>query len=231
MFVFPTVTRQMRREVRTRLEDYNLALTGAEFFLMTEDQQLAAYSEGLACGRELGARHVMTHVFDTDRQRALSTLGTFCERAATEDLQVCIEFCQLTPGCRSIEAAAWFVAQVGRANLGLNICPLHLIRSGGTAAKVAALEQGVIFNGQINDGHGLHSSSSYFDEVHDRELPGAGEFPLAEILGALPADTPVEVKIPSARRQRQSVVSASSYVAEAAARSRSLLDEATLCRL
>jgi NAD(P)-dependent dehydrogenase (short-subunit alcohol dehydrogenase family) len=129
-----------------------------------------------------------------------------------------------------VEEAAWFASQVGRGNLGLNICPLHLIRSGGTAAKVAALEPRYICNGQINDGHGLHGSASYFNEVHARELPGAGEFPLADILYALPPDTPVEVKIPSERR-RQSGVSALDFAKDAATRSRSLLDTVASCRL
>lgn len=141
-------------------------------------------------------------------------------------MRVAIEFCQMTPGCKTMEQAKWFVDQVGRANLGFGICPMHLTRSGGTAANIAALDARYLFYGQINDGHGLHVSPAYFDEVHNRELPGDGEFPLHDILSALPADAPIEVKLPSDRR-REAGVSALDFSREAGARSRALLDALT----
>jgi len=190
---------------------------------MTRDADLAGYVAGLALGRELGARHAVTHIFDLDRARAVDTLGSFSDLAAAQELKVCIEFCQLTPGCRSIHEAAWFVEQVDRSNVGVNICPLHLIRSGGTAADIASLDARYLVNGQINDGLGLHTSSDYFAEVHDRELPGDGEFPLQRILNALPAATPVEVKIPSDRRKAAGP-SALEFARDACARSRALVE-------
>jgi hypothetical protein len=69
--------------------------------------------------------------------------------------------------------------QVDRANVGVNICPLH--------------------------------------------LPGDGEFPLRQILGALPAGAPIEVKIPSDRRKAAGR-SALEFAHNAAARSRALVD-------
>jgi sugar phosphate isomerase/epimerase len=222
MFAFPTVTAETKREMLQRLDASGLVVVGAEFFLMTSDADLSSYVAGLALGRELGAVHAVTHIFDLDRVRAVETLGTFADLAAAQGLKVCIEFCQLTPGCPSIHDAAWFVEQVGRAHVGVNICPLHLIRSGGTAADMASLDAHYFANGQINDGIGLHKSSDYFAEVHDRELPGRGDFPLLEILGALPDVTPIEVKIPSDRRKTGGP-SALEFARDAAARSRALI--------
>jgi sugar phosphate isomerase/epimerase len=104
------------------------------------------------------------------------------------------------PGCKSLAEAAWFVEQVGRPNLGFGICPMHLVRSGGTPADIAAQPAGRLLYGQLNDGRGLHRHDAYFDEVHDRALPGRGDFPLAAIIAALPADAPIEVKCPSESR-------------------------------
>jgi sugar phosphate isomerase/epimerase len=223
MFAFPAVMSEMKRELSRRLEAGGLRVVGAEFFLMTQGADLSSYLAGLALGRELGAMHAVTHLFDLDRARAVDTLGTFADLAAAHDLKVCIEFCQLTPGCKSIHDAAWFIEQVDRPNVGVNICPLHLIRSGGTAADVASLDARYFVNGQINDGLGLHESSDYFAEVHDRELPGDGEFPLRQILSALPGATPIEVKIPSDRR-KASGPSALEFARDAGARSRALID-------
>jgi sugar phosphate isomerase/epimerase len=222
-FVFPTVTREMTDELKPLLADSGLDVVNAEFFLMRPDIDLESYIPGLAMGREIGAVNAVTHVFDEDSARAVDILGAFCELAAAQDMRVAIEFCQMTPGCKTIGQAKWFVDQVGKANLGFGICPMHLTRSGDTAADMQALDGRYLFFGQVNDGNGLHVSAAYFDEVHDRELPGDGDFPLHDILSALPASAPIEVKLPSDRR-RKAGVSALDFAREAGRRSRALVD-------
>ncbi len=222
-FVFPTVTAENKQAVIERLDAHGLSVVNAEFFLMRPDIDLASYVPGLALGRELGAINAMTHIFEPDPSRAVDILGTFCELAAAEELNVSIEFCQMTPGCKDIRQAQWFVEQVSKANLGFGICPMHLVRSGGTAEDVAAVDERILLYGQINDSHGLHTSAAYFEEVHDRQLPGNGDFPLHGILSALPASAPIEVKIPCESRIRAGVP-ALDYVRAASVRSRALVD-------
>lgn len=221
-FVFPRVTPETKRAVLERLDAHGLHVVNAEFFLMRGDIALESYVPGLALGRELGARHAITHVFESDPARAADILGAFCDLAEAQDMKVALEFCRMTPGCKSIEQAAWFVGQVGKANLGFGICPMHLVRSGGTAGKVAGQAHHILY-GQVNDGRGLHEAEAYFEEVHDRELPGKGDFPLRDILSALPAEAPVEVKIP-----RDSRIAAGEpaqpWIEEAFARTRAILD-------
>jgi sugar phosphate isomerase/epimerase len=222
MFVFPQVRQETKREVQDRLDATGLEVVNAEFFLMKPDIELESYDPGLALGRELGAQHAITHVFETEPSRAVDILGSFCDLAAKHELTVALEFCQMTPGCKSIEQASWFVEQVGKSNLGFGICPMHLVRSGGTAEDVN-LHQGRIRYGQINDGRGLHTSAAYFEEVHDRELPGDGDFPLSDILGALPPYAPIEVKIPRDSRIKAGG-SARDYVKQAFDAARRLVD-------
>lgn len=220
MFVFPQVREETKDEVLGLLEDNNLSVVNAEFFLMKPDTDLDDYIPGLALGRELGAKNVMTHVFETDEARAVDMLGRFAELAGQHELTVALEFCQMTPGCKTIHQARGFVDQVGRDNIGYGICPMHLVRSGGTAKDVAA--RPVLYS-QVNDGKGLHVSDAYFDEVHDRELPGDGDFPLHDILAAIPADAPIEVKCPRDSRIKAGE-SAADYVQAAYDRTRALVD-------
>ena len=221
-FQFPTVLPDMKSHVRARLDAHGLEVINAEFFLMRPDVDLETYRPGLALGRELGAENAMTHVFEADPARAADILGRFCAIAAEEDMRVSIEFCQMTPGCKTIHAARGLVDAVGATNLGFGICPMHLVRSGGTPADIAVLDPEILFYGQLNDGHGLHVSEAYFEEVHDRQLPGVGDFPLADILRALPAGVPVEVKCPSDSR-RKAGVSARDHARNAGERARALL--------
>ena len=222
-FRFPTVTQEAKGEAVARLADHGLEVVNAEFFLIRPDVDLEAYRAGLALGRELGAENAMTHIFEADPARAADLLGRFCAIAAEEDMRVSIEFCQMTPGCRTIHAARDLVETVGAGNLGFGICPMHLIRSGGSAADIAALDPDLLFYGQLNDGFGLQVAEAYFDEVHDRQLPGRGDFPLRNILRALPEHVPIEVKCPSDSR-RKAGVSALEYAREAASLARALLD-------
>lgn len=222
-FIFPTVTTALEREVTARLEDHGLAMVNAEFFLLRPEIDLAAYLPGLALGRRLGARHAVSHVFEPDPARAADLIGAFCDLAAGEEMTVALEFCPMTPGCKTIHQAAWFAEQVGRRNLGFGICPMHLVRSGGTPADIAAQPPARVLYGQLNDGHGTQQAEAYFDEVHDRALPGEGDFPLRAILRALPVDAPLEVKCPSERR-RKAGVSALDYARDAYARARVLID-------
>ena len=220
MFVFPQVYEETKDEVLGLLADSGLSVVNAEFFLMKPDTDLEDYIPGLAMGRELGAVNVMTHVFETEEPRAVDMLGRFAELAGAYELTVALEFCQMTPGCKTIHQARRFVDQVGRDNIGYGICPMHLVRSGGTPADVAA--RPVLYS-QVNDGKGLHTSAAYFEEVHDRELPGDGDFPLHDILAAIPRDAPIEVKIPRDSRIKAGG-SAADYVKQAHDRTRAVVD-------
>jgi sugar phosphate isomerase/epimerase len=138
-------------------------------------------------------------------------------------MRVSIEFCQMTPGCKTIHAAKAFVDAIGAANLGFGICPMHLVRSGGTPTDIAALPREILFYGQLNDGHGLHVSEAYFEEVHDRQVPGDGDFPLRAIIAALPHEAPIEFKCPSDSRIKAGV-SALDWAQQGFARGRTLLE-------
>lgn len=220
MFVFPQVYERTKDEVLGLLADTGLGVVNAEFFLMKPDTDLEDYIPGLAMGRELGAANVMTHVFETVEARAVDMLGRFAELAGAHELTVALEFCQMTPGCKTIHQAARYADQVGRENIGYGICPMHLVRSGGTTADVAA--RPVLYS-QVNDGKGTHTAETYFEEVHDRELPGDGDFPLHDILRAIPVNAPIEVKIPRDSRIKAGGAAAD-YVKQVYDKTRALVD-------
>ena len=224
--VFPTVTEDTKQDFLQRLRDRGVTVSGVEYFPILPDIDIGAYGAPLALGRELGAERAVTHIHDQDGSRAVDRLGALCELARSHGLSVGIEFTPLTRGCTTLQRAVWLVDQVGADNLRIGVDALHLVRGGGTAQDVASVAPRYFANGQICDGHGLHVSSDYMSEVHDRELPGAGDFPLVEIFSALPADTPLEIEVPHERRARTGV-SASDHVADTVRRSRALIAQLT----
>jgi len=210
-FGFPLVTPAMRGELLARLRDHGVRVTNLEFFSLTEAVDLEGFRPALALGAELGARLAVTHIHDPDPLRATDCLGRFAELAGEYGLQLGLEFMALTPGCTSLAAAAGFVERVGRANLGIGVDALHLARTGGTPAEVAALAPGLIAYAQLCDGPLLPAGvdalapARYVEEAFNRLPPGQGVFPLEELLRALPPAAAVDVEVPMPRLAAQGV--------------------------
>lgn len=219
---FPTISALMLREMRAAFADNGVRVNGVEYFPILADVDVADYRPGLALGGELGGVRAVTHIHDTDEARAVDSIGRLCELAAAQGLSLGVEFTPMTRGCPSLEKAAWFVDQVGRADFAIGLDCLHLVRSGASADDAVQLGSRYFSNGQICDGHGLHAAESYISEAHNRELPGKGNFPLAAILNALPANAPIEIEVPSANL-RADGVSAIQHLRNAVACSKAVL--------
>lgn len=217
------VTPEIRREVMQAMADHGVSLDGIEFFPITADVNFDVYRPALAQAREMGARRVVSHIFIEEDAHVVDRLGAFCELAGSEGLKVSTEFCPMTPGNPSLARAMWLVDQVGADNFGIGLDVLHLIRSGGTPADVAALEPATIAAVQICDARGAHTSSDYMADVHNREVPGHGDLPIRDFLKAVPASFPIEVEVPAAHR-RAAGVTAAEHVRDVLADARAIIE-------
>lgn len=226
---FPLVTQTTKAAVLTALQEQGIAVNGVEFFPISAEIDVPTFAASLALGRELGAKRAVTLIFDDNASRAVDKLGKFCELARKEDLSVGLEFTPLTRGCGSLQRAVWFVDQLGNDSLGIGIDTLHLIRSGGTAEQLLALDPCYFRYVQMCDGHSLQESSDYFAEAHNREFPGKGKFPLRDILNALPASIPIEVEVPSDSK-REAGIPAEQRAKDAAMYARAIIDTLTPSR-
>lgn len=226
---FPLVTAAILPQMRTRLRDCAVSVSNIEFFPVAPDVPVERYDGAFALGHELGAARAVTHVHDPVDARAVDTLGRLSDLAATHGLSLGLEFMGLTPACDSVARAVWFVDQVARPNLGIAVDALHLVRTGGTPADVAAVPARYFAYAQICDGHGLHRATDYLPEALDRVMPGDGDFPLHAILEAVPAATALDVEVPSVKLA-QAGIAAVDRAREAVRRARTLLASATPAR-
>jgi sugar phosphate isomerase/epimerase len=222
---FPTVTEADKGEMKSALKEHGVTVSNIEFFPITENAVLTDMVPALALGAELGAKRAVCHIHDPVEDRAVDTLGQLADLAAVHGLNLGLEFMGITPGCRTIQKAAWFVDQVGQSNLGLAVDMLHLIRTGGTAQDVAALDPRYFSYAQICDGTGLHASDDYLPEALNRVLPGKGDFPIQAILEALPAFCPVDVEVPTSN-----AVEPAEWAAKAVRCSRFMIEQAIVLR-
>ena len=222
-FVFPLVTPETKGDVLSALAAHDISVSGVEFFPVTADIDVETFARSLALGRELGASRAVTLVFDEEGSRAVDKLGKLGDMAAAEELSLSLEFTPLTRGCRSLRQAVDFVDRVGRSRLGIGIDTLHLVRSGGTPADLLALDSDYFRYSQLCDGHGVQASDDYYAETHNRELPGKGDFPLEDILNALPGSIDLEVEVPAEARWSHGV-SPQQHAQDAVTHAQALVD-------
>jgi len=203
--LFPTVTQATKAEMKARLAGQGIEIWNIEYFPIASGVSVETYRPALELGAELGGRLAVTHLHDQDEQRGIDSLGRLCDLTAELGLEVGLEFMGLSPACNSLERAVHYVNQVGRANLGVAVDALHLVRTGSTVEQVAALLPEMVAYAQICDGPHGRIEADYLPEAMDRMMPGEGVFPLADLVKALPHTARMDVEVPSPTMQQQGV--------------------------
>lgn len=191
----------LRRETIAAMKASGIGMWNIECFNMTPEAKLSDYAAGLACGHELGARTATAIVMDNaDRADVLAKYRGLCDMAAEMDIRVNIEFFAMAPNMNRLDLAVALARDAGRANAGVTVDVLHLIRTGSSVEAMKAVDPSLIGGCQISDGRLLVDAQTAAEEGgSNRMVPGTGEFPLRDFLAALPADIVVGVEVPQAR--------------------------------
>jgi sugar phosphate isomerase/epimerase len=188
------------RETKRLLRGLDVTVSDIEVVRVAADTNSEDYAGAFETGAELGAQRVCINIDDAECGRVIDRLGALCDLARPFGLALDIEFMIWRPIAR-LEDAVNLVKAVGRPNAFVLIDALHLIRSGGTVAAVAALDPVLIGSVQLCDAP-LTSppSSGIVDEARaNRLLPGEGKLPLRKLLAVLPEDVPLSAEVPLAR--------------------------------
>lgn len=194
---FPLVTRENLAGMKKRLQDTGVAIANVDTFIITPETDVTAFRPALELGAELGARGAVTIIYDPEELRVVDTLGAMCEMAEPLDLKITLEFVAFTPAWNTLAAATGLINRIAHPHLALDVDVLHLTRSGGTPADIAATEPGLIAHAQLCDVADLTVTADYAEEASGNRLaPGDGVFPLDAFLRALPAGTPLELEVP-----------------------------------
>lgn len=196
-----------KQHFKSLLQDFAIGVTNIEFFPLHEHTRIAEYERALALGAELGASLAVTHIHDTQRSRALETFGEFSDLAAQYQIKLGLEFMGLTPGCKSLAEALWFVRQSGRPNVGVGVDALHLHLTGGAVTDLIGIEPAAIAYAQLCDTRAAFDPAMMTDEARyielafARDLPGEGIIDLPAFVQHLPDATPVDIEVPCPDRQ------------------------------
>jgi sugar phosphate isomerase/epimerase len=148
-------------------------------------------------GAELGATSLVAiNAWDPERNRALDNFRKLCRIAAEYGMKANVEFISMGK-VRTLVDALEFITDSGEPNVGVTIDFLHLIRTGGSAADIRATDPKLIGYVQVCDGPLELPRDQWNDEgFEQRRMPGEGEFPLSDLMAAVPPGITVATEIP-----------------------------------
>jgi sugar phosphate isomerase/epimerase len=199
--------------MRRRLADHGVRVDGVDCLLdwLPGDQvpDIAAFrateDDLYAVIDAVGGRFInVAQAFGSsvDVAQAGDLLAAICERAARRNLLVTLEPVPWS-GIRSLGTARRILARAGASNLRLAIDVWGFFRGGSRLEDLDDLSAMSFDNVQLNDGPAV-AWSDLIAEASDRQLPGAGELPVASVIRALRAQGftgPWGIEAPSSQWQ------------------------------
>jgi sugar phosphate isomerase/epimerase len=194
-------TAKTTRDCRAALVDTRLELLDVEVIWIKPGSDMAAHKKVIDIGAELGAKHVLCVSSDPDMGATAAALAELCRHAEGSDMRVALEFGIFTE-VKDLTMAMAVLDQVAHPLRALLIDPIHVDRSGTTAAQIAAVPRDLLPYAQFCDAPAKQPDPDNFNEIITdaidlREQCGDGGLDLAAIYNALPAHIPLSIELRS----------------------------------
>ena len=190
-----TWTDAVAKEVRRRLDDTGLiALDMEPIFVTPAGDHGDAVIEAAAA---VGARNLLVVSRGVDDEQFADRFGELCDLAAAENIGCSLEFMRFM-SVRDLPQALAVLDRVNRPNAGVLIDNLHLARTGGTVADVAAISPDRLAYLQLCDAPAEAADELIVEALDGRQLLGEGHLPITELVEVLPPHTALSMEIRSA---------------------------------
>ena len=186
----------LRRGLLAAMDHRGVTISLGDGFLVLPSAEMRSFSADLDVLAELRVPWINAVSLDPDLSRTFDQFAALTELAAQRNIRTAVEPVPgLTVG--NLPTALAALEHVGRPDFRLLIDTMHLIRSGSSAADLAAIDPGYIGYAQLNDTTLQPRLDNYMEEaMFERMVPGEGELPLRDILSALPAGIVIELEVP-----------------------------------
>jgi sugar phosphate isomerase/epimerase len=192
----------MMRETIARLTDTGTQVLDVEVLRLRPDSRHDDALRILDAGARLGARGVLVICNDPHEERVVERFAATCEAAGDRGMRACLEF-MIFSSVKTLADAVRILDRAAHPASAVLIDALHLQRSGGTPADVAALPPDRLPYAQLCDGPFQPvqppEEVALTEARTGRLFPGDGELPLRELVDALPPGASLAVESPVAK--------------------------------
>lgn len=185
-------------ELRNVAEDLGISFLDGEVFTLLPQTNVAEWLPVIETAAELHMPLMQITCEDPDTSRAADNLANIADKASGHGIDMAIEFMRWRSAA-TIEDAARLANAAGRDNVGILLDALHLSRSGGSPASVAALPADLMLYLQLCDAPAQQpaDNAGCIDEARNaRMLPGDGGLWLKELMAVLPNDITISIETP-----------------------------------
>lgn len=189
----------MQTDIARAISDSGVVLGNLEVFNLNGDTPIAEYEWTLAFGADLGARSASAINFGPARPDIAERLAAFHDLCRRHGLKTYLE--PISMGAtRTVHEGVDLIRAAG-VDARLVVDFVHLLRTGGSAKDLASIAPDYIGYVQVCDGPATIADDEIGDEAAANRLyPNEGDFPLFEILSAVPSDAVLGVETPNRRR-------------------------------
>jgi len=188
---------EVRRAMQLRMGETGVGLLNLECFNLTPEEDPCNFGAALECGGALGATQATAIVYENDdRSDALAKYRRLCDMAAEHGIRVNLEFFAMCKAIPDLDTAARFVKEAGRANGGIVMDLLHIVRTSGGMAGLRGFDPEMIGTVQISDGPLNRDGIDLEAETVERGIPGTGDFPIREFCEWLPPEVVIGLEVP-----------------------------------
>jgi sugar phosphate isomerase/epimerase len=196
--------RPLIRDIKSACQASGITIFDVESLVLGHEPVEPDLRRTFETAAELGASRMSCLGAEVVGDRRDPVEGRHAERlariaviAAEFGLRIGVEF-MMFRAIRTLADAVQVVAQAAQPNVGIIIDALHLGRSGGTPADVAALAPELISHCQLCDADPVAPQlEGLVDEARTgRRLPGTGILPLRELLQVIPRQVPLALEAP-----------------------------------
>jgi sugar phosphate isomerase/epimerase len=195
---YPLANAKAANIARQQLAEAGIQVFDVEFVSITPDTRAADYVGLFEAAAVIGAKRLNVSGDDAHVERLATHFGELCDLARQFDMGVDLEFMRWRE-IATIEQAVDIVSRAGRSNGRILVDALHLFRSGGSVAALAAVAPNLLGCVQLCDAPlAAPDQISVADEARTRRYaPGEGELPLLDLLDVLPPDIALAVEVPT----------------------------------
>ena len=150
-------------------------------------------------GLEFGAPNALVVSAEPDKDRTAAALHQICDWGTPGNMRIALEFLMIT-AVQNMDDALDIIGRADHPAATLLIDTIHFQRAGHQPDDLAKVDPDLLHYSQVCDGNldCEDKFEAYLEDAIDlRDVPGAAELPVHEILKRLPGNIPLSLEIRS----------------------------------
>jgi sugar phosphate isomerase/epimerase len=193
------------RDTKAALDATGVRVLDIELARIVDDPDPMEYLPALETAVALGAGHVLSSIWTSDRSVAVERFGLLCDLAKSLGLTVDLEFVSTT-ACSTLAGAREVITASARDNVGIMVDTMHFHRAGTSVEELDRVPAAWFNFVHIADDRRqvpatLNEARRTMRE--ERLYPGEGAIDIAGILRHLPGDVICAIELPHRERTRE----------------------------